>query len=222
LDNNILGIIFDLDGVITDTAEFHYKAWQWLADREGLAFDRQVNEKLRGVSRRKSLEIILNGASIEEEHLLQCMTDKNTYYQKLLQEISHKDILAGVEDLLKGIRERGWKISLASASRNARFILEKLELLSYFDGLSDGYSVVRPKPAPDVFVHAAGQLRLPVSQCIVVEDAQAGVNAALEGGMKAVGIGPEERVGAAHIRYNEPGEIRLDDLEKLIDTPSGK
>lgn len=216
MDKDILGIIFDLDGVITDTAEYHYRAWQWLADREGLQFDRQVNEKLRGVSRRKSLEIILDGTPMDEGHILQYMADKNRYYQELLQEISHKDILPGVEALLKGIRDKGWKISLASASRNARFILEKLELLSYFDALSDGHSVVRPKPAPDVFVHAAGQLGLPVSQCIVVEDAEAGVKAALEGGMKAVGIGPVERVGAADIRYNEPGEITLNDLRKLI------
>ncbi|MBB6480984.1 beta-phosphoglucomutase [Spirochaeta isovalerica] len=216
MGERILGIIFDLDGVITDTAEFHYKAWQWLADREGLSFDRTVNEQLRGVSRRKSLEIILKGSNMEEERILRCMDDKNAYYQTLLEGISRQDILPGVEDLLKGIRRRGWKISLASASRNARFILEKLELISFFDGLSDGYSVVRPKPAPDVFIHAAGQLGLPVTQCIVVEDAEAGVKAALEGGMKTVGIGPENRVGAAHIRYDEPGLIALDDLQSLI------
>lgn len=216
MGERILGIIFDLDGVITDTAEFHYKAWQWLADREGLSFDRTVNEQLRGVSRRKSLEIILKGSNMEEERILRCMDDKNAYYQTLLEGISRQDILPGVEDLLKGIRRRGWKISLASASRNARFILEKLELISFFDGLSDGYSVVRPKPAPDVFIHAAGQLGLPVTQCIVVEDAEAGVKAALEGGMKTVGIGPENRVGGAHIRYDEPGLIALDDLQSLI------
>lgn len=215
MDNN-LGIIFDLDGVITDTAEYHYQAWQWLADREGLNFNRHINEQLRGVSRRRSLEIILDGSCMEEKHLLQCMEDKNNRYKRLLENITKKDILQGMEELLKEIRKTGWKISLASASRNARSILEKLEIIDLFDALSDGYSVARPKPAPDVFIHAAGQLRLPVSQCIVVEDAEAGVKAALDGGMKTVGIGPENRVGAAHIRYDHPGEIAIEDLNNLF------
>ncbi len=213
---NQIGVIFDLDGVITDTAEYHYQAWQWLADREGLQFDREVNEKLRGVSRRASLEIILDGQSVDESDMERMMQEKNDHYVDLLHKINEKDILPGVVDLLDGIQSQHWKIALASASKNARFILEKLDLLAYFDGIGDGYSVKRSKPEPDVFIHAAGQISLPISQCVVVEDAEAGVAAALTGGFKTIGIGDQARVRRAHIIYPEPGDIQIEAIKSLF------
>lgn len=208
----IKAFIFDLDGVITDTAELHYKAWQQMADEEGYFFNREVNEKLRGVSRRASLEIILDGKVIEESKMEELMEKKNNDYKVLLETISAKDILEGVEDLLKDLRSRGIKVALASASRNAKPILTKLGILDLFDAIGDGNSVMRAKPEPDVFIHAAGQVRVDVENCLVVEDAEAGVAGALVCGMKAIGIGPESRVGKADYVYAKPGDIKLEEV----------
>ncbi|MBC7004820.1 beta-phosphoglucomutase [Photobacterium sp. BZF1] len=189
--------IFDLDGVITDTAELHYQAWQRMADEEGYYFDREINEQLRGVSRRASLEIILNGREISEEKIADLMERKNNYYVDLLSTITAEDVLPGIEQFLLELNARGIKVALASASKNARPILHRLGLTPLFDAIGDGWSVNRSKPAPDVFIHAAGQVGVNADECIVVEDAEAGVDAAKEAGMKVVGIGPKERVGHA-------------------------
>ncbi len=210
----IKAFIFDLDGVITDTAELHYRAWQKMADDEGYFFNREVNERLRGVSRRASLEIILDGKVIPEEKMLALMEKKNNDYKTLLETITSDDILPGMYDLLIELRARGIKIALASASRNAVPILRKLGIYDMFDAIGDGNSVVRAKPEPDVFVHAAGQLRIAVEDSLVVEDAEAGVKGAVDCGMMSIGIGPDERVGAADIVYPEPGDINL---ESVID-----
>lgn len=214
MGKEIKAFIFDLDGVITDTAELHYKAWQKMADEEGYFFNREVNERLRGVSRRASLEIILDGKVIPEEKMLALMEKKNNDYKTLLETITSDDILPGMYDLLIELRARGIKIALASASRNAVPILRKLGIYDMFDAIGDGNSVVRAKPEPDVFVHAAGQLRIAVEDCLVVEDAEAGVKGAVDCGMMSIGIGPDERVGAADIVYPEPGDINL---ESVID-----
>ncbi|PSW20741.1 beta-phosphoglucomutase [Photobacterium sanctipauli] len=189
--------IFDLDGVITDTAELHYQAWQRMADEEGYYFDREINEQLRGVSRRASLDIILDGREISEEKIADLMERKNNYYVELLSTITAKDVLPGIEQFLLELNARGIKVALASASKNARPILHRLGLTPLFDAIGDGWSVNRSKPAPDVFIHAAGQVGVNADECIVVEDAEAGVDAAKEAGMKVVGIGPKERVGHA-------------------------
>lgn len=210
--SNIKAFIFDLDGVITDTAELHYQAWKMMAEEEGLKFSREINEKLRGVSRRASLEIILDGQVLAEEKIQALMEGKNNDYKKLLESISSKDILEGVEDLLYTLKSKGIKIALASASRNARPILTKLGLLDLFDAIGDGNSVVRAKPAPDVFVHAAGQVGIDVIHCLVVEDAEAGVKGAVDCGMASIGIGPVSRVGQADYVYDKPGDINLSDI----------
>jgi len=212
MEAEIKAFIFDLDGVITDTAELHYQAWQKMADGEGYSFDREVNEKLRGVSRRASLEIILDGKVIEESKMEELMEKKNNDYKELLETISEKDILEGVEDLLKDLRTRGIKIALASASRNAKPILTKLGILDLFDAIGDGNSVMRAKPEPDVFIHAAGQVRVDVVNCLVVEDAEAGVKGAVACGMKSIGIGPKSRVGKADYIYAKPGDINLGEV----------
>ncbi|TAF10998.1 MAG: beta-phosphoglucomutase [Nostocales cyanobacterium] len=197
--SNIRGVIFDLDGVLTDTAEYHYQAWQKLADEEGLPFNRQANEALRGISRRASLMLIIGDRRYSEVQIQEMMERKNDYYVELIQRITPKDLLPGAVSLLNDLRQAGLKIALGSASKNARVVVEKLGIIDKLDAIADGYSVQKPKPAPDLFLFAAQQLGLPANQCVVFEDASAGIDAALAAGMWAVGMGPPERVGTAHI-----------------------
>jgi len=197
----ILGVIFDLDGVLTDTAEFHYQSWQRLADEEGLPFNRQANEALRGVSRRQSLLAIVGDRPFSEAKLQEMMDRKNRYYVESIQNITPADLLPGAATLLDELRQAGIKIAIASASKNARPVVAKLGISDRVDAIADGYSVERPKPAPDLFLYAAHQLGCELRQCVVVEDAAAGVEAALAAGMWTVGLGPAERVGAAHIVF---------------------
>ncbi|HOC21156.1 MAG TPA: beta-phosphoglucomutase [Anaerolineae bacterium] len=207
-------IILDLDGVITDTAEYHYLAWKRLADEEGVPFDRQANEALRGVSRRASLEILLGEhvARYTEEQIQEMMARKNAYYIAMLDSITPADFLPGARELLHAIKAHGLKIAIGSASRNTMTVLMRLGIPDFFDGISDGYCVVRAKPAPDVFVYAAGLVGVPVTQCAVIEDAESGVEAALTAGMMAVGIGPVERVGRAHFRYTTTADVNLEEI----------
>ncbi|MDM9381908.1 beta-phosphoglucomutase [Chlorogloeopsis sp. ULAP01] len=197
--SDIRGFIFDLDGVLTDTAEYHYLAWQKLADEEGLLFNREANEALRGVSRRESLLRIVGDKHYPEEKLQEMMDRKNQYYVDSIENISPKDLLPGVLTLLDELRQAGIKIALGSASKNARPVVEKLGIANRIDAIADGYSVQRPKPAPDLFLYAANQLGLEPAQCVVVEDAEAGIEAALAAGMWTVGLGPISRVGEAHV-----------------------
>ena len=193
----VRGLIFDLDGVITDTAELHYRAWQRLADEEGLPFDRAANEALRGISRRESLRIVLGGREVPDEVANELMARKNAYYRESLRSITPADILPGSLELIDAARDRGLAVALASASRNAREVLDRLGIAGRFDAISDGNTVAAPKPAPDLFLAAAASLHLEPSACVVFEDAADGIAAAHAAGMRAVGIGPVERVGAA-------------------------
>jgi kojibiose phosphorylase len=193
----IEGFIFDLDGVLTDTAEYHYRAWKRLADEEGIPFDREDNEALRGISRRESLLLMLKGRPLSEEQMQVWMERKNNYYRQMLAQMTPSDILPGSKEFLNELRAAGIKIALASASKNARDVLAYLKLHDKIDVLCDGNSVEKAKPAPDLFLFAAHQLDLPPEVCVVVEDAEAGVEAALAAGMRCIGLGPEERVGKA-------------------------
>ena len=195
----IEGYIFDVDGVLTDTAEYHYRAWQRLADEEKLPFDRQANEALRGVARRESLMHIVGDKEYSEAALEEMMERKNHYYQESIQSITPKDMFPGAVELLQELRQAGLKIAIGSASKNARTVIEKLGIGNLVDAIADGNSVERPKPAPDVFLAAAKQLGLEPSRCVVVEDATVGIEAAIAGGMRSIGIGPATRVGAANI-----------------------
>ena len=218
----IQGCIFDLDGVLTDTAEYHYQAWQRLADELGIPFDRQRNEALRGVSRRRSLELLLAGRSYPEAQMLEMMERKNHYYQELLKRVTPQDLLPGVRGLLDAVRAAGMQIAIASASKNAREVVQRLHIMACVDALADGYSVVRPKPAPDLFVYAAGLLHVCVDACVVFEDAQAGVEAAKVAGMYAVGLGPVERVGQADLVLPDLASVALPDLlQRLAATTPG-
>ena len=196
---DVRGVIFDLDGVLTETAEYHYRGWQRLADEEGIPFDRQANEAMRGLSRRDSLLHLLNGHSRTEEQIQEMMERKNRYYLESVKDISPADLLPGAIELLDELRANGIKVGIGSASKNAREVIQRLGIADRVDAISDGYSVARSKPAPDLFLHAAAQLGLTPEHCVVVEDASSGVEAALAAGMWAVGLGPVERVGMAHV-----------------------
>jgi beta-phosphoglucomutase len=213
----IQGFIFDLDGVITDTAEYHYRAWKRLADELGIPFTREENEALRGIPRRESLLLMLKGRSYPEDVLTELMERKNGYYLEFIREISPRDLLPGARELLQEIRAAGLKIALGSASKNAREVIERLGITDLFDAIADGYSVTRQKPAPDLFLHAARLLDLPPTACVVVEDATAGVEAALAGGFYVVGIGPQERVGRAHLVLLSLSGIRLQDICRRLE-----
>ncbi|BAY60310.1 HAD-superfamily hydrolase subfamily IA, variant 3 [Calothrix brevissima NIES-22] len=212
----IRGVIFDLDGVLTDTAEYHYRAWQRLADEEGIPFNRQDNEALRGVSRRESLMLIVKNRPYTEAQLQEMMERKNNYYVESIQHITPKDLLPGAIALLEELRQAGIKTAIGSASKNAHTVVEKLGIADKVDAIADGYSVEKPKPAPDLFLFAAQELGLPANQCIVVEDAAAGIEAGLAAGMWTVGLGPFERVGAAHIVLPSLAGITWADLKAKL------
>lgn len=215
-------IIFDLDGVITDTSEYHYLAWRRLADEEGMPFDRQINERLRGISRRASLEVMLAeaGRQATEEEMAEMMARKNRYYRELLNQVTPANLLPGALGLIQELRAAGIKVALGSASRNARTVLERLGIAELMDVVADGYSVSRTKPAPDLFLWAAEQLGLSPGLCAVVEDAKAGIDAALAAGMWAIGLGPEERVGHAHARFDNLQGVTLADIEQALEAAS--
>jgi beta-phosphoglucomutase len=208
----IKGFIFDLDGVLTDTAEYHYRAWKRLADELGIPFTREENEALRGIPRRESLLMLLKGRPATEAQLQEWMTRKNNHYLQYIREISPADVLPGARELLEEIRAAGLKAALGSASKNAREVIERLGIAHLFDAVSDGNSVARQKPAPDLFLHAAAQLDLPPRQCVVVEDAAAGIEAALAGGFWTLGLGPPERVGRAHFSLPSLEGVHLKEL----------
>jgi beta-phosphoglucomutase len=195
---DIRAFIFDLDGVITDTAEYHFLAWKRLADEEGIPFTRQDNEALRGVSRRESLTRMLKGRPIDEATAQDYMKRKNDYYVASLDQITPDNLLPGALNLLREARAAGIKTGLGSASKNAQPVLDKLGITPEFDAIGDGYSVVNSKPAPDLFIWTAGRLGVSPTQAVVFEDAEAGVAAALTGGFWAVGIGSAD-VSKAHI-----------------------
>jgi len=191
VSEKILGVIFDLDGVIVSTDNCHYLAWKRMADEEGIEFDRKVNERLRGVSRMESLAIILEKAAkkYSEEEKLAMAARKNGYYVELIGSLTENDILPGALDTLKLLKEKGIKAAIGSSSRNTPIILKQIGLADAFDAVADGNAIKNSKPDPEVFLLAAKLLNLDPANCLVVEDADAGVQAALAGGMRALGVG---------------------------------
>ena len=207
--SRISAFIFDLDGVLVDTAEYHYRGWKRLADEEGLPFDRKANEALRGIPRRESLLLILKGRDLPEDKILEMMERKNRYYVEFIQEITPADMLPGARELLLEIHSAGLKSAIGSASKNSCQVLDHLGITSLFDAISDGFSVTNPKPAPDLFLHAASQLGFSPIECVVVEDAAAGIQAAQAGGFHSIGLGPSERVGIADLVFPSLENVHL-------------
>lgn len=192
-------VIFDLDGVICHTDKYHYQAWKTVADRLGIYFDEIINNRLRGVSRMESFEIILERyeGTMSEEDKVKYTTEKNDVYKELLKQMSPADLSAEVKETLDALREKGLKVAIGSSSKNAVFILGQLGLGTYFDAISDGNNITRSKPDPEVFIKAAEYIQTPAADCLVVEDAKAGVEAALAGGMDCAAIGDAVSCGLA-------------------------
>jgi beta-phosphoglucomutase len=208
----VRAFIFDLDGVLTDTAEYHYRAWKRLADEEGWPFTRQDNEALRGIPRRESLLMILKDQTLPEERILELTERKNRYYLEYIREVSPGDLLPGAREFLQELRAAGLKTALGSASKNAPQVVQQLGIAELLDVIADGSSVARQKPAPDLFLYAAERLGVPPAECVVVEDAAAGIAAARAGGFRSIGLGPVERVGAADVVLPSLEGVRLEQI----------
>lgn len=185
------GIVFDLDGVICFTDKFHYRAWKKLADRLGIYFDEEINNRLRGVSRMASLDIILERSNEKytEEEKLALAEEKNETYKELLVQMSPDDLSDEVRDTLMELRNRGYKLAIGSSSKNTRTILGRIGLGDFFDEISDGTNISKSKPDPEVFLKAAEFIGEKPEDCLVVEDAMAGIEAAFRGGFKSAGLG---------------------------------
>jgi beta-phosphoglucomutase len=211
--------IFDLDGVLTDTAEYHFRAWERLAHEENIDFSREDNEQLRGVSRRQSLIFLLKGRTLPEDQMEAWMARKNDYYRAFLTDISPSNLLPGVADFLHEAQTRGIKLGVGSASKNARDAITNLGIADLFGAIGDGYSVSNPKPAPDLFVWVAGRLGVASMEAVVFEDAEAGIDAALAAGMYAVGLGPANRVGKAHLVLPSLENASVDQVLKGLPNP---
>lgn len=184
-------ILFDLDGVIVSTDEQHYVAWKALADRLGIPFSREINNRFRGVSRMACMDILeqIGGKHYTREEKEAYAAWKNDFYRNLLGQMSPKDLKPEVNSTLDRLRARGMRMAIGSSSKNAKFILERIGLADFFDAVSDGTNILRSKPAPEVFLNAAEYLGLEPAQCLVVEDAVSGVDAAHAAGMKAAAVG---------------------------------
>jgi len=215
--STIKACIFDLDGVIVDTAVYHYKAWKSLANHLGFDFTEEENEKLKGVSRVRSLQLILEWGGVEKSETEQAqLADlKNSWYVEMIQEMKPDEILPGAKEFLLAVRQAGLKTALGSASKNSRTILKKVGLIELFDSIIDGNTVSASKPDPEVFLKGAESLRLEPSACVVFEDAIAGVQAAIAGGMKVVGIGDAQTLTGANLVIAGLHEMNLDKLYKL-------
>jgi beta-phosphoglucomutase len=209
-------VIFDLDGVVVSTDEYHYRAWKQMADDEGIPFDRMVNQRLRGVSRMESLNIVLEKAErpYSDPEKAALAERKNKYYRSLLGNLTPGDILPGVMEVLESLKSRGIKVAVGSSSKNTPYILEKIDLSTYFDAVADGNGITKSKPDPEVFLLAAKLLGSPPSDCAVVEDAYAGIEAAKAGGMKAVGVGYARRDPACDYACADLAHLSVDELLK--------
>lgn len=213
----IKAYIFDLDGVLVDTAKYHFIAWKKLADELNIPFTQHDNEKLKGVSRMDSLDIILKlgNRSLSNKEKNELADRKNKWFVEFVNGMSPSEIFPGVKELLTELKRKGFKVALASSSKNAPAVLNLLKITHLFDAIVDGSMVVNAKPDPELFLLAANKLTTPPSQCVVFEDAEAGVEAAKRAGMKCVGVGSVVNLNQADLIVKEIADFKLIDLEKL-------
>lgn len=208
--------LFDLDGVIVDTAKYHYLAWKRLAQELGLEFTERENERFKGVSRDRCLEMLLDSAGLEQQLSPDQKKDladrKNGWYLEYLRDMTAAELLPGAESCVASLRGRGIKLALCTASKNAPLILSQLGIASWFDAVVDGNRVTKAKPDPEVFLRAAEELSAAPEECVVFEDAQAGIEAAKAGGMYAVGIGDPRVLTEADRVIKSLADLDVDDL----------
>ncbi|PQB04149.1 beta-phosphoglucomutase [Aureitalea marina] len=216
--SNKKGFIFDLDGVIVDTAQYHYLAWKELADSLGISFSEVENEQLKGVSRIRSLEKILEmgNMTLAQDEFDRLITNKNADYLSYVEGMTREEILADVPRVLRFLSENGQRLALGSASKNARTILGKVGLMDQFDTIVDGTQVSKAKPDPEVFIRAAKELHVPAERCIVFEDALAGIQAANNAGMLSIGIGDPTVLREAAFVFSDFTKISNEFLNELI------
>ncbi len=212
------GCIFDLDGVIVDTASHHFVAWKKLSEELGVSFDEQDNEQLKGVSRVDSLEFILRKGNLvlDSNTKLRLMDKKNAHYLGLADQIQPSDALPGIVDLMDELKEAGVRIGLGSSSKNAEQILEKLNLISAFDAIVDGNHLTLSKPDPEVFLKGALALGVEPADCLVIEDARAGVEAGITGGFRVLGVGNADELNQAHAVVPGFGELNWNEIQNLL------
>ena len=209
-------VIFDLDGVICSTDEYHYRAWKAMADGMGIPFDKTINNRLRGVSRMASLEIILEkytGPALSDAEKQRLAEQKNDLYRESLHEMTTADLPAEVKETLDALRAMGLKMAIGSSSKNTPFILGQIGLSGWFDAVSDGNNITRSKPDPEVFVKAAEMLGIPAERCLVVEDAVSGAEAGHRGGMKVACVGDAAKNGA--------GDWNMESIRELTEIVKG-
>lgn len=211
---NYKTLIFDLDGVICHTDDYHYKAWKLIADKLNIYFDREINNRLRGVSRMESFDIILEKyeGDLSEDEKLSYVTEKNEIYKELLQNMTEDDLSGEVKNTLGALRERGYTLTIGSSSKNARFILGKLGIVNMFDAISDGNNITNSKPDPEVFIKACEMVSEKAERCLVVEDAEAGIIAGNRAAMDTVAIG--DAIKCRLSTYNISGFSELLDICK--------
>ena len=214
----IKACIFDLDGVLVDTAKYHFLAWQRLAHELGIEFTEEDNEQLKGVSRMESLDLILSlgGKTLPDAEKQAYAAKKNDWYVEYIEEVTPKEMLPGVQVFLDELKENGVKIALGSASKNAMKILEKLHITDYFEAIIDGTKTTKSKPDPQVFLLGAEGVGEAPEDCVVFEDAQKGVEAAKAGGMYCVGVGEAKNLPLADITIASLAEITLEKLNKSV------
>ena len=214
---DLKGCIFDLDGVIVDTAKYHFLAWKRLADEMGFDFTEDHNEALKGVSRMASLEILLRVGGIvkDDEEKIDLATRKNNWYVEYISRMTPDEILPGSIDLLNRLRSEGILTAIGSASRNAGMILDRIGLRTMFDAIIDGNKIHSAKPDPEVFLKGAEELGLAPENCVVFEDAQAGIEAAITGGMKCIGVGSPLNLGRANLVVPDLKHITLNQIKNL-------
>jgi len=208
--NKVKGLIFDLDGVIVSTDKYHYLAWKAIADQEGIYFDEQINNRLRGVSRMASLEIVLEKANkkYSEEEKLALATAKNDIYRASLNELKVSDRLPGVTESLNYLKAKGYKLAIGSSSKNTPLILKKIGLDTFFDAISDGNNITHSKPNPEVFLKAAEMLGLDPKECVVIEDSTAGIEAANNGDFLSVAIGDAKKIHQSTYEIDEMNQLQ--------------
>lgn len=210
----IKALIFDLDGVIVDTAKYHFIAWRKLANDLGFDFTEKDNERLKGVSRMTSLDILLEigGKKLGKEEKRLLAEKKNKNYREYITQMKPSEILPGVMDFLEDIKSKGYKTAIGSASKNTPTILEQIGLSTFFDAVIDGNKISKAKPAPEVFLKGAEELQVMPKECIVFEDAQAGIEAALNGNMYAIGVGDARVLSKAHFVIKSFEGLSMKDL----------